>query len=95
MTFNNDTPFTNTPLTSTLLSNDSTDMSKEIKKLLDERCPSSEFREFVERFSLDGKYLFMRIKKIYSQYMYNLLRSIQIRSYVVRESLARKPKQRR
>lgn len=58
MTFDNDMSLTNTPLTSTLLSNDSTDMSKEIKKLLDERCPSSEFRDFVERFSLDDLMLY-------------------------------------
>lgn len=67
MAVNNDTPLTNMPLINTPLSNDSTEISKEIKKLLDDRCPSSEFRDFVEHINLDGKYPFIRLnKKVYS-----------------------------
>lgn len=64
MTFNNDTLLMNTPSTNMLPSDDSTEISKEIKKMLDDRCSSSEFREFVEHINLEGKYPFMRIKKL-------------------------------
>lgn len=59
MTCNNDTLLTSTPSTNMLPSNDSTEISKEIKKILDDRCSSSEFRDFVEHLNLDGKYFFM------------------------------------
>ncbi|XP_018307507.1 nuclear factor NF-kappa-B p105 subunit isoform X1 [Mycetomoellerius zeteki] len=52
LAFNNDI-LMNTSLTSTPLSNDSTEISKEIKKMLDDRCSSSEFRDFVEHINLD------------------------------------------
>jgi len=86
MTFNNDTLLTNTPLTNISSSNDSAEISKEIKKMLDDRCSSSEFRDFVEHINLDGKCSFMQIKKICSKItMYkNVSCSIQIRSYGVR-----------
>lgn len=56
LAFNNDI-LMNTSLTSTPLSNDSTEISKEIKKMLDDRCSSSEFRDFVEHINLDSKFL--------------------------------------
>jgi len=59
MTFNNDMLLTNTPLTNIPSNNDSADISKEIKKILDDRCSSSEFRDFVEHINLDGKCSFM------------------------------------
>ncbi|KYN36803.1 hypothetical protein ALC56_08594 [Trachymyrmex septentrionalis] len=52
LTFNNDMLSINTPLT-TPSSNDSTEISKEIKKMLDDRCSSSEFRDFVDHINLD------------------------------------------
>jgi len=64
MTFNNDTLLTSTPLTNIPSSNDSAEISKEIKKMLDDRCSSSEFRDFVEHINLDGECSFMQIKKI-------------------------------
>lgn len=64
MAFNNDTLLTNTPLTSMPPSNtDSAEMAKEIKRILDEKYSSTEFREIVERIDIDGKYPFMRIKR--------------------------------
>jgi len=62
LTFNNDMLLTNTPLSSTTSSpssNDSAEISKEIKKMLDDRCSSSEFRDFVDHINLDCKYLFL------------------------------------
>ncbi|XP_011051671.1 PREDICTED: nuclear factor NF-kappa-B p110 subunit isoform X2 [Acromyrmex echinatior] len=53
LTFNNDTLLMNSPLTSTPSSNDSTEISKEIKKMLDDRCSSSQFRDFVEHIDLE------------------------------------------
>lgn len=56
-TFNNDMLLT----TSNILpanvpsNNDSADISKELKKMLDDRCSSSEFREFVENINSDSK----------------------------------------
>jgi len=67
MTFNNDTLLTSTPLTNIPSNNDSAEISKEIKKMLDDRCSSSEFRDFVEHINLDGKCSFMQIKKICSK----------------------------
>lgn len=50
----------NAPLTNTPSSNDSTDISKELKKMLDnDRCSSSEFRDFVDHINSDGKCSFM------------------------------------
>jgi len=63
MTFNNDTLLTSTPLTNIPSSNDSAEISKEIKKMLDDRCSSSEFRDFVEHINLDGKCFFYANKK--------------------------------
>ncbi|XP_011689448.1 PREDICTED: nuclear factor NF-kappa-B p100 subunit isoform X2 [Wasmannia auropunctata] len=53
MTFSNPTPSTNIPLTNMHSSNDSADISKEIKKMLDDRCSSSEFRSFVDCMDLE------------------------------------------
>ncbi|XP_011644523.1 nuclear factor NF-kappa-B p100 subunit isoform X2 [Pogonomyrmex barbatus] len=53
----NNVPLVNTPVTNMYPrereSNDSTEISKEIKKMLDDRCPSNEFREFIEHINLD------------------------------------------
>ncbi|XP_018398619.1 PREDICTED: nuclear factor NF-kappa-B p100 subunit isoform X2 [Cyphomyrmex costatus] len=51
--FNNDMLLMNTPLTSMPSTNDSAEISKEIKKMLDDKCSSSEFRDFVEHINLD------------------------------------------
>ncbi|KAL6432434.1 hypothetical protein ACFW04_006787 [Cataglyphis niger] len=53
MAFNPDTPLMNTPLTNVSSSNESTEISKEIKKMLDDRCSSSEFKDFVEHINLE------------------------------------------
>ncbi|XP_072747604.1 nuclear factor NF-kappa-B p110 subunit isoform X2 [Anoplolepis gracilipes] len=54
MAFNSpDTPLMNIPLTNVPSSNESTDISKEIKKMLDDRCSSSEFKDFVEHINFD------------------------------------------
>lgn len=47
-----------------MTTNESTEMSKEIKKMLDDRCSSSEFRDFVEQMDLESKDRISRIKKI-------------------------------
>lgn len=48
----NDTLLTNTP-SNMPSSNDSADISKELNKMLDDRCSSSEFREFVAHINSD------------------------------------------
>ncbi|XP_012528850.1 nuclear factor NF-kappa-B p100 subunit isoform X2 [Monomorium pharaonis] len=53
MAFNNDTTLINTSIINTPLSNDSTEMSKELEKLLNDRCSSSEFREFFKNIEFD------------------------------------------
>lgn len=47
------TPSINVPLTNMPSNNESTEMSKEIKKMLDDRCSSSEFKDFVEQMNLE------------------------------------------
>lgn len=47
------TPLMNTPLTNVPSSNESTEISKEIKKMLEDRCSSSEFKDFVEHINLE------------------------------------------
>ena len=53
MVFNLDTPSMNTPLMNMPSNNESTEMSKEIKKMLEDRCSSSEFKDFVEHINLE------------------------------------------
>ncbi|XP_071645479.1 nuclear factor NF-kappa-B p110 subunit isoform X1 [Temnothorax longispinosus] len=59
-TFNNDMFLTN-PLTNTSSNNESNEMSKELKKMLDDRCSSSEFREFVEHINSDDLMLYEKL----------------------------------
>jgi len=47
----------NVPLASMSLNNDSLEISKEIKKMLDDRCSSSEFQEYVADMDLNCKYI--------------------------------------
>ncbi|XP_070156251.1 nuclear factor NF-kappa-B p110 subunit isoform X2 [Polyergus mexicanus] len=53
MTFNPDMPLINTSVTNVPSSNESTEISKEIKKMLEDRCSSSEFKDFVEHINLE------------------------------------------
>ncbi|KYN17918.1 hypothetical protein ALC57_09800 [Trachymyrmex cornetzi] len=64
LTFNNDMPLTNTPS-----SNDSAEISKEIKKMLDDRCSSSEFRDFVEHINLECNlnFIFLQDEKLFAK----------------------------
>lgn len=55
MAFNLDTPLMSTPLMNVPSNNESTEISKEIKKMLEDRCSSSEFKEFVDHINLDCK----------------------------------------
>ncbi|XP_011867191.1 PREDICTED: nuclear factor NF-kappa-B p100 subunit isoform X2 [Vollenhovia emeryi] len=57
-TFNDNTPVANTQQTNVPSGNDSTEISKELKKLLDDRCSSNEFREFFDHFSSDDIMLY-------------------------------------
>lgn len=91
---NNDTLLTNIPSNMPLnmpSSNDSTEISKEeLKKLLDDKCSSSEFREFIENLNLDGECAFMRIRKFIKKSIFKYLKQylkktyhVQIRDYAV------------
>lgn len=55
MAFNLDMPLMNTPLMNVPSNNESTEISKEIKKMLEDKCSSSEFKEFVDHINLDCK----------------------------------------
>lgn len=48
-------PLMNTPLMNVPSNNESTEISKEIKKMLEDKCSSSEFKEFVDHINLDCK----------------------------------------
>lgn len=60
------TPSINVPLTNMPSNNESTEMSKEIKKMLDDRCSSSEFKDFVEQMNLECKCRSVHIKRLTS-----------------------------
>jgi hypothetical protein len=47
----------NVPLANMSLNNENLEISKEIKKILDDRCSSSEFQEYVADIDLDCKYI--------------------------------------
>lgn len=64
MVFNLDTPSMNTPLMNMPSNNESTEMSKEIKKMLEDRCSSSEFKDFVEHINLESKCRTIHIKSL-------------------------------
>lgn len=59
-------PLMNTPLTNVPSSNESTEISKEIKKMLEDRCSSSEFKDFVEHINLECKYRTIHSKRFTS-----------------------------
>lgn len=53
MAFNLDTPLMNTSLMNVPSNNESTEISIEIKRMLEDKCSSSEFKEFVDHINLD------------------------------------------
>ncbi|KAH0954212.1 hypothetical protein HN011_000943 [Eciton burchellii] len=57
--FNQNIPLMNVPLANMSLNNENPEISKEIKKILDDRCSSSEFQEYIADIDLDllGSYI--------------------------------------
>lgn len=57
-------------------SNESTEMSKEIKKMLDDRCSSSEFRDFVANIDVDSENrFFVSVDKLQDLNLYIIFKT--------------------
>lgn len=59
-------PPDNPPVKNMPTSNESSEMPREIRQILEERCPSAEFQEFLENFhgNLERKYRLLHNKNI-------------------------------